>query len=166
MQNEQPINPTPPAPTAASPKPAHGKRRHARELAVQFLYQFDLNTVAIDEALTLFWQTQSDIGAPVRKFAEDLLRGCVTNRDIIDQNIKKYTEHWELSRIAAVDRNILRLAIYEMTCRNDIPPVVSINEAVEIAKRFSTRESGAFVNGILDRLRSDLTRPARTATGK
>jgi N utilization substance protein B len=71
-----------------------------------------------------------------------------------------------LSRIAAVDRNILRLAIYEMLFRDDIPPVVSINEAVDIAKKYSTQESGAFVNGILDRLKADLTRPARTTAGK
>ncbi|NQU11506.1 transcription antitermination factor NusB, partial [bacterium] len=86
-------------------------------------------------------------------------------RAAVDGQIEKYAEHWELGRIAAVDRNILRLAIYEMLFRDDIPPVVSINEAVEIAKRFSTRESGGFVNGILDRIKLDLTRPARTAAG-
>jgi N utilization substance protein B len=143
-----------------------GKRRHSRELAVQFLYQFDLNSDSVDEALALFWQTQQDLSDDARNFAEDLIRGAVANLATIDERIKKYTEHWDLPRIAAVDRNILRLAIYEMTCRDDIPPVVSINEAVEIAKRFSTHESGAFVNGILDRLRGDLSRPARTATGK
>jgi len=143
-----------------------GKRRHARELAIQFLYQFDLGGGALDDAIPMFWQTQTDITDTVRSFAEDLIRGCVLHRDTIDEKLRKYTEHWELPRMAAVDRNILRLAIYEMTCRDDIPPVVSINEAVEIAKRYSTRESGAFVNGILDRLRGDLPRPARTASGK
>ncbi|MBM3859035.1 MAG: transcription antitermination factor NusB [Verrucomicrobia bacterium] len=144
-----------------------GKRRHARELAVQFLYQFDLSTGdTLADALPMFWQTQTNIEDNVRTFAEELIHGCATNRESIDEKLRKYTEHWELPRMAAVDRNILRLAIYEMTCRDDIPPVVSINEAVEIAKRYSTRESGAFVNGILDRLRSDLPRPARTASGK
>lgn len=142
-----------------------GKRRHARELAIQFLYQFDLGGGTLDESLPLFWQTQTDITDPVRVFAEDLIRGCATHRETIDVQLRKYTEHWELPRMAAVDRNILRLAIYEMTCRDDIPPVVSINEAVEIAKRYSTHESGAFVNGILDRLRGDLPRPARTPAG-
>ncbi len=140
-----------------------GKRRHARELAIQFLYQFDLNGGALDESLPLFWRTQTDIADPVRVFAEELIHGCAEHRESIDEKLRKYTEHWELPRMAAVDRNILRLAIYEMTCRDDIPPVVSINEAVEIAKRYSTHESGAFVNGILDRLRADLPRPARTA---
>jgi transcription antitermination factor NusB len=144
-----------------------GKRRHARELAVQFLYQYDLNGGGeLGDALAMFWQTQTDIADTVRAFAEDLIRGCLAHREPIDEKLRKYTEHWELPRMAAVDRNILRLAIYEMTCRDDIPPVVSINEAVEIAKRYSTRESGAFVNGILDRLRADLPRPARTASGK
>ena len=89
---------------------------------------------------------------------------CSSDLAAVDEKISKYTEHWELSRIAAVDRNILRLAIFEMLFREDIPPVVSINEAVEIAKKFSTRESGAFVNGILDKIKFDLPRPARTAT--
>ncbi len=141
-----------------------GRRRHARELAVQFLYQAEVNTAELPEAINLFWQTQQDIPDGVRQFAEELIRGAVANRTVIDEKIQKYTEHWELGRIAAVDRNILRLAIYEMLFRDDIPPVVSINEAVEIAKQFSTRESGAFVNGILDRLKMDLPRPARTAT--
>ena len=73
------------------------------------------------------------------------------------------TQNWELDRIAAVDRNVLRLAIYEMMFRDDVPPVVSINEAIEIAKKFSTKESGKFVNGILDRIRKELPRPARTS---
>lgn len=142
-----------------------GKRRQARELAAQFLYQFDVNGGESDEALRLFWKTQDSVNDQVRKFAEELILGCVKNAADIDVKIKKYTEHWELSRIATVDRNILRLAMYEMLYRDDIPPVVSINEAVDIAKRYSTRESGAFVNGILDRLRMDLPRPARTAAG-
>jgi transcription antitermination protein NusB len=144
-------------------KPA-GRRRQARELAAQFLYQHDLGGGELGEALTMFWQTQMDIAEATRTFAEELIRGTVEHRAAIDEKIKKYTEHWELSRIAAVDRNILRLAIYEMLFRDDIPPVVSINEAVDIAKKFSTRESGSFVNGILDRLRVDLPRPARTAS--
>jgi N utilization substance protein B len=143
-----------------------GKRRLSRELAAQFLYQFDMSGGTLDEALASFWQTQSDPDPATSKFAEELIRGAVANRAAIDEKISKYTEHWELHRIAAVDRNILRLAIYEMLFRDDIPPVVSINEAVDIAKKFSTRESGAFVNGILDRLKADLPRPARTASGQ
>jgi len=140
-----------------------GKRRHAREIAVQFLYQHDLNGGERDEAIRYFWLTQPDVAAGPRAFGEELIRGVTDNQTIIDAKISQYTEHWGISRIAAVDRNILRLAIYEMLFRDDIPPVVSINEAVELAKKFSTRESGAFVNGILDKLKFDLPRPARTA---
>lgn len=143
-----------------------GARRQARELAVQFLYQHDVNAAELPEALALFWQTQSSVADKVRQFAEELIRGAAGNQPALDEKIKQYTEHWELGRIAAVDRNILRLAIYEMLFREDIPPVVSINEAVEIAKLYSTRESGAFVNGILDRFKLDLPRPARTAAGE
>jgi len=145
---------------------APGKRRAARELAVQFLYQSDLGGDSVGESLPLFWQTQIEAGDTARKFAEELIHGVIEHRAIIDEKIAKYTEHWDLPRIAAVDRNILRLAIYEMLFRDDIPPVVSINEAVDIAKKFSTHESGAFVNGILDRLKADLTRPARTPAGQ
>lgn len=142
-----------------------GTRRQARELAAQFLYQYDVNGGTIDEILSLFWETQSEVSRAAGKFAEELIRGCVEKRPVIDEKIQQYTEHWEISRIATVDRNILRLAMYEMLFRDDIPPVVSINEAVDIAKKFSTQESGAFVNGILDRLKADLPRPARTAAG-
>jgi N utilization substance protein B len=140
-----------------------GKRRIARELAVQFLYQFDLGGGTLEEALPLFWQTQSEVSEDGRKFTEQLIHGVIERKATIDERIAKYTDNWDLPRIAAVDRNILRLAMYEMLFRDDIPPVVSINEAVDIAKKFSTRESGAFVNGILDRLKADLTRPSRTA---
>lgn len=145
-----------------------GKRRHARELAVQFLYQYDLGGGDLDEALRCFWTAieEDQLSDEARKFAEELARGAVAQRAVIDEKISRYAEHWGLHRIAVVDRNILRLAMYEMLFRDDIPPVVSINEAVDIAKKYSTQESGAFVNGILDRLRSELPRPARTAAGR
>jgi N utilization substance protein B len=140
-----------------------GTRRQSREAAVQILYQRDLNPhEPLDEALARFWAEQ-DYAADIRGFAERLARGTLEQRDAVDAQIKRVTENWELERIAVVDRNILRLAIYEMLFCDDIPPVVSINEAVDIAKKFSTRESGKFVNGILDRIRKELPRPARTA---
>lgn len=141
-----------------------GKRRHGRELAVQCLYQMDITGEDGRDAVAAFWETQSEVPAATRRFAEELIRGVVEHRATLDEKISRYAEHWDLERIAVVDRNILRLAIYEMMFRADIPPVVSINEAIEIAKKYSTRESGAFVNGILDRIRFDLPRPARTAS--
>jgi N utilization substance protein B len=162
-----------------------GKRREARERAVQFLFQHDLNPPEdLEAALEQFWQSQRaaaiarDKGdatwgqsielppptaeeAAVRLFADPLIRGALEHRDEADELIKKLAKNWELHRIAAVDRNILRLAIYEMRHRDDIPPVVSINEAVDIAKKFSTQDSGKFVNGILDQVKAALMRPAR-----
>jgi N utilization substance protein B len=162
-----------------------GKRREARERAVQFLFQHDLNPPEdLQGALDQFWQSQraaaiaedkgtANWGVPVelppstaeelaiRQFAEPLIRGALEHRDEVDEVIKKHAKNWELHRIAAVDRNVLRLAIYEMLHRDDIPPVVSINEAVDIAKKFSTQDSGKFVNGILDKVKGELMRPAR-----
>ncbi|MBI5819238.1 MAG: transcription antitermination factor NusB [Verrucomicrobia bacterium] len=140
-----------------------GSRRQAREAAVQILYFRDINPhEELASALHSFWEGQS-YDAETQTFAEALARGTLEKRPEIDEQIKKVTENWELDRIAAVDRNILRLAIYEMIFRDDVPPVVSINEAIEIAKKFSTKESGKFVNGILDRIRKELSRPARTS---
>jgi N utilization substance protein B len=162
-----------------------GKRREARERAVQFLFQHDLNPPEnLDRALDEFWETQraaaiagekgpATWGQPVelppptteevetRRFADPLIRGVIEHRDAIDERIKTHAKNWELHRIAVVDRNVMRLAIYEMLYREDIPPIVSINEAVDIAKKFSTQDSGKFVNGILDKVRSELMRPAR-----
>jgi len=162
-----------------------GKRREARERAVQFLFQHDMNPPEdLEAALDHFWESQraaaiaEDKGvakwgqaielpppsaeeAAVRLFAEPLIRGALEHRDEADELIKKHAQNWELHRMAAVDRNILRLAIYEMLYREDIPPVVSINEAVDIAKKFSTQDSGKFVNGILDKVKGELLRPAR-----
>ncbi len=162
-----------------------GKRREARERALQFLFQHDLNPPDnLDEALTHFWDSQraaalaeekspsswgqkAEIPPPTpdematRVFADPLIRGTLENRAEADEIIKKHAKNWDLHRMAAVDRNILRLAIYEMLHREDIPPVVSINEAVDIAKKFSTEDSGKFVNGILDKIKGELLRPAR-----
>src|SRR5512133_2576002 len=102
----------------------------------------------------------------VREFAQPLIDGMNAHLAEIDERIRRYAENYEFRRIAAVDRNVLRLAIYEMLFRDDIPPVVSINEAIELAKKFGGAESGRFVNGILDRVRKELTRPAREAVVK
>jgi N utilization substance protein B len=163
-----------------------GKRREARERAVQFLFQHDLNPPAdLAAELDQFWNSQRTAAiedeksgmatwgekvelppptadeAETRLFAEPLIKGVLENRDAIDEQIKKHAKNWDFHRIAAVDRNIMRLAIYEMLHRQDIPPVVSINEAVDIAKKFSTQDSGKFVNGILDKIKGELLRPAR-----
>ncbi|HWB58163.1 MAG TPA: transcription antitermination factor NusB [Chthoniobacteraceae bacterium] len=138
-----------------------GKRREGREAAVQLLFQHDLNAGVDAEKGEAFWDLRPAT-KNVRDFSEELVKGVLANQAAIDERIRKYAANYELHRIAVVDRNILRVAIYEMLFCNDVPPVVSINEAIEIAKRYGTEESGRFVNGILDRVRHDLTRPART----
>ena len=145
-----------------------GKRREGREAAVQFLYQSDLNAGQTAADNSEFWELRvgSDkktASASTRVFAEQLVAGVQTNAEEIDSRIKKYAANYELHRIAAVDRNILRVAIYEMLYCPDIAPVIAINEAIEIAKRFGTEKSGGFVNGILDRVKAELNRPAREA---
>jgi N utilization substance protein B len=160
-------------------------RRGARERAVQFLFQCDLNPPEnLDQALDQFWDSQrasvlaeekgpatwgqrievppmTAAEAAQRTFTDGLIRGTLTHRDDLDAEIKKHAKNWDLHRMAVIDRNILRLATYEMRYREDIPPVVSINEAVDIAKKYSTEDSGRFVNGILDKVKSELMRPAR-----
>lgn len=137
-------------------------RREAREWAVQFLFQRDFNRGGLDTALVEFWEGKEP-SEDSRTFCEELVRGVESNRLEIDAKLQSYAENWALKRMSAVDRNVMRLALYEMFFRDDIPPVVSINEAVDIAKDFSSDESGRFVNGILDRARKELDRPARTA---
>lgn len=138
-------------------------RRESREWAIQLLFQVDMNPgVKLDGAFADFW-LERDAPRPARNFAEQLVRGVVENREVIDEKIRAYTEHWDIGRMAVLDRNVVRMAIYEMLYREDIPPVVSINEAVDLAKYFSSTESGKFVNGILDRARKELSRPSRTA---
>jgi N utilization substance protein B len=142
-----------------------GLRRDAREAAVQFLYQVDTHRPGnIDTALKEFW-AQNEEPQNVREFADKLLRGALEKMPEVDAKVRSLADNWDFERLAVVDRNILRLAVYEMLFRDDIPPVVSINEAIEIAKKFSTAESGKFVNGLLDRAKKELLRPARQATG-
>ncbi len=145
-----------------------GKRREGREAAVQFLYQLDANQEQPDALAPHFWELRAARGqqagsAKMRAFAEELVAGVMGHREEIDGRIKKYAANYDLHRIAVVDRSILRLAIYEMLYCHDVPPVVSINEAIEIAKRYGSEESGRFVNGILDRVCSELGRSAREA---
>lgn len=137
-----------------------GKRREGREAAIQFLFQRDLNTTEPGTTLEDFWHLRPAT-EKTREFSNAIIRGVLANQQAIDERIKKFTANYELGRIAAVDRNVLRVAIYEMLFCPEVPPVVSINEAIEIAKAFGAEESGRFVNGILDRIRGELKRPAR-----
>jgi N utilization substance protein B len=136
-----------------------GVRREGREAAVQYLYLRDLN----GECDLLSFYKLRGLSPSARRFCDGLVIGTQKNQALIDEVISKNTQNFELNRIAAVDRNILRIAVYEMFHCPETPPVVSINEAIEIAKKLSTEESGRFVNGVLDQIKAQLNRPARSA---
>lgn len=128
------------------------KRTRSREFALQILYQIDLRACAsshdIDEIVsTVIGDTKN---VDIVNFTQELVRGYFENREQIDKSIEQVSKNWKLNRMAVIDRNILRLACFEIMFRKDIPTGVSINEAIEIAKKFSTVKSGAFINGVLD----------------
>ena len=130
------------------------RRTRARRLALEVLYQTDLlGPDVVEESLD---SPTVRSGSETQEFARGLVRGVMERRDDIDRRIQEVAENWDLGRMATVDRNVLRLGTYELVYRDDIPPKVTINEAVELAKLYSTAESGPFVNGILDRIKSGL----------
>lgn len=128
-----------------------GSRHKAREAAVQMLYQMDVAGVDAERSIALYWQ---NLGTPAdeRAFADELVRGFGLCRDEIDDQITKASKHWRLARMSCVDRNILRLATYELLHVREVPLRVTLDEAVELAKSFGNEESPAFVNGVLDRI--------------
>ncbi len=130
-----------------------GLRREARELALQMLYALDSNsTVGLRETLQTFREEQGEIAGRVREFAEELVQGVQTRRADIDEAIRACSKNWSLTRMPRVDLNVMRLAAYELMFRPDIPKKVTINEAIEIVRRYGDKESPAFVNGILDEI--------------
>jgi transcription antitermination factor NusB len=129
-----------------------GARRKAREIALQVIYSADLSGTEIKDTLNLYWEQNPDEHEVV-EFANILAVGAIDNLKRIDELITKYTKNWNLNRMASVDRNILRVAIYELIFYKETPVNVVINEAVELAKKYSTSESGGFVNGILDKVK-------------
>lgn len=126
-----------------------GTRRRARELALQLLYQYEL-TGASPEAMQAEFEEWRSATESVRAFADLLLRGSLERLEEIDGELGRQTAHWRLERLAAVDRNILRLAMYELLFLTDTPHAVVINEAIEIAKKYGAKDSARFVNGVLD----------------
>ncbi len=159
-------------------RPQAGLRREGREAAIQFLFQLDFQTPDGTLPDADFWKlrngtedpddlnpmpARSPIAPKARAFAESLVLGVCTHREQVDELIVRFARNYQLSRLAAVDRNILRLAVYELLYNTEVPPVVAINEAIELAKQFGSEESGRFVNGLLDRVRAEVPRPARQA---
>jgi N utilization substance protein B len=131
------------------------KRTKAREYVLQMLYQVDITQGAWQEILKSFWENsdREENSAELKDFSAELLGGVVKHMQEIDKKLSKYATNWQLERMAFVDRNIMRLGCFELLFRQDIPPKVAINEAVELAKKYSGLESGKFVNAILDQIK-------------
>lgn len=127
-------------------------RTKGRECALKILYAADIRKDPPDECGRLFWESHPTIKDEVRDFAGFLVRGVSENKGSVDSAISKYAMNWEIQRMATVDRNILRLATFELLFADNIPPKVSINEAIEMAKRYGDKDSGKFVNGVLDKI--------------
>lgn len=172
-------------------RPQSGLRREGREAAIQFLFQRDFQSAEITQEQDInvplelpvpdpdFWKLRAGAADPdelnplpargpiapkARAFAESLIKGVCLHQAAIDELITRLAKNYRLSRIAAVDRNILRLAIFEIIHTCEVPPVVAINEAIELAKQFGSEDSGRFVNGLLDKVRAEFPRAARQAT--
>jgi len=138
-----------------SPGQHHGSghasgRRKSRELAMQMLFQLEMGRQTLDEVRSTFWKSGIEADTAVRGFAEDLFRAAAANREEIDRLIVGHSRNWRLERMPAVDRNLLRMAVGEMLAFRGTPFPIVINEALEIARRYSAVESIDFLNGVLD----------------
>jgi transcription antitermination protein NusB len=138
-----------------------GSRRKSRECALQMLFQWDITHDLIEQIAATFWERHNGEDEPMetRTFAEALASGTVAHVERIDALIARHAENWRLDRMAVVDRNLLRLATYEFLFDAETPKTVVINEAIEIARRFSAQESPQFINGILDSIRKEVENP-------
>jgi len=146
-----------------------GARRKARICALQMLFQYDVARPTVDELVKTYWgELASEVPEDGRAFSTNLALGAIAHVDEIDALISSRAENWRISRMAVVDRNILRLAIYEFIYEPTTPNTVAINEALEIARRFSTFEATQFINGILDAIKRDIEgkQNVSTATGR
>jgi N utilization substance protein B len=132
-----------------------GSRRKAREYALQMLFQWDITHDSIDQIASTFFEDQEE-DRTVEDFARQLVIRTVEHIEKIDELIQRHAEHWRLDRMATVDRNLLRLAIQEFLVDKETPKTVVVNEAIEIARRYSTQESPQFINGILDSIKREL----------
>ncbi|MFQ5842799.1 MAG: transcription antitermination factor NusB [Thermodesulfobacteriota bacterium] len=137
-----------------------GVRRRAREIALQVLYQKELNCIEVEEGLNLF-RNNFEVLKGAMDFSERLVKGVEQHREDLDRVIEHYSSNWKVDRMAHVDRTILRIATYELLYCDDIPPRVAINEAIDIGKKYGSEDSGAFINGILDKVKSEERRQAQ-----
>ena len=131
-------------------------RRRGREHALQMLFQWDLSKESFKKVSSLFWTLNEGVGVQTKAFADHLTAGTVRHINQIDILLARHAEHWRISRMAVVDRNIVRIATFELMFESKTPKIVVINEALEIARKFSTSDSVQFINGILDSILKEL----------
>ncbi|MGD9344452.1 MAG: transcription antitermination factor NusB [Candidatus Aminicenantes bacterium] len=129
-----------------------GKRREARESTLQILFQLEFNDLDAEQVFRLYWKDKK-ASKEVKDYCQWLIKGVTSHKESIDKSIQSVSEHWRLSRMPVVDRNILRMAVFELLYEKDVAPAIVINEAIEIAKKFSSEQAAMFVNGVLDSLR-------------
>lgn len=142
-------------------KPNFAQRRDSRVVALQYLYAWSMNQPkSLADDLRIFFE-ECEHPREHYSYAEELIQGVILNEQPIDEQIKALAQNWDFERIAKIDLAILRIAMFEMMHRKDVPPVVSINEAIDLSKQFSNADSKRFINGILDRLKTQLGRDAR-----
>lgn len=134
------------------------KRTKSRENALKILYAIDITGDEPKECIDKFWKNDEESDLEVKRFANSLVLGTSNKRKEIDKMISERATNWQMERMAVIDRNILRLAAYELLYVEEIPPKVTINEAIDIAKRYGDSESGKFVNGVLDKINKDIAK--------
>lgn len=127
-------------------------RTKARECALKILYAVDIRKDPPQECARIFWENHPTVKAEIKEFCKFLVDGVFKNKESIDSAISKHATNWHIQRMATIDRNVLRLATFELLFAGEIPPKVSINEAIEMAKRYGDKGSGKFVNGVLDKI--------------
>ncbi len=140
------------------------QRRLCRIACMQYLYAWSINLPQdLSDSLRLFFEDQAE-RRDFYAFAEELIFGVIENVNTIDDKIRELAKNWDFERIAKIDLAILRMALFELLFRKDIPPIVTINEAIDLSKEYSSQESRRFINGILDKQKGDLSRPSRSAS--
>lgn len=132
-----------------------GRRRKARESTLQILFQLEFDDSLLEKTLREHWKNKK-VHKEIREYSNWLAKGIVTHQEKIDNIIQSTSEHWRISRMALIDRNILRMAIFELLYEGNIAPAVVINEAIEVAKKYSGEKASTFINGILDAVRKNL----------
>lgn len=138
------------------------KRTLARENALKILYQADITRRDIKIAATQYWQGRDEVDAHMKQFTTGITNGVAAHYEAIDEKITSFATNWQLNRMAVIDRNVMRIGVYELVFAVDIPPKVAINEAVELAKKYGDLESSKFINGVLDKIHKKDIIPSQT----